>query len=259
MEKIISSDNVQIKTLKKLSRRRHREENGEFAVESLAIIQDALASGYDFKRLFVTEEFLKKNGPKVDGLISKTKTDQKYIISNKLNSSYSQLDTPSGITAVYAAKTYKLKNDEPYIYLNAISDPGNLGTIIRTALAFDFNNILVDEFCADIYNYKTINAARDAIFKINIFRDTNRVWLEKNKAGIPIYATSVDQGQNLADFKPAAISCLVLGSESNGVSDEIMKLSSAKINIPITDKIESLNVAAAAAIFLYSFRKNNQK
>ena len=257
MERIISSDNVQIKTLKKLARRRHREENHEFTVENLTIIQDALASGHDFKQLFVTDDFLNKHKEKLDNLVSKSPESKKYLISNKINNSYSQLDTPSGITAVYEARENKLKNSEPLIYLNGIADPGNLGTIMRTALAFGFNNIVVDEVCADIYNAKTINAARDAIFKINLFRDKNCEWLEKNKASIPIYSTSSHEGILLDDFHPAGIFCLVLGSESHGVSEEIRQLADEKIKISISDKIESLNVAAAAAILMYQLRKIN--
>jgi len=122
---------------------------------------------------------------------------------------------------------------------------------MRNCLAFNFVNIIVDYKCTDIYNYKTINAAKDSIFKLNIIADKNNKWLKENKNILPIYATSSHQGINLKEFKPTKKFCLVFGNESHGVSDEIIKLAKSKIKIEISKNIESLNVSSSTAILLY--------
>ena len=122
-------------------------------------------------------------------------------------------------------------------------------------LAFGFNNLIIDDTCADVYNAKTISAANDSIFKINIYRDKNQKWLEENKANLPIYVANAHKGKDIKQFKPADKFCLVLGSEAHGVDNKIIDLATENIKIKISDNIESLNVAIATAIFLYEFKK----
>ncbi|MFA4941952.1 MAG: RNA methyltransferase, partial [Patescibacteria group bacterium] len=174
------------------------------------------------------------------------------LIDSRTNKRYSNLDTPSGVTAVYNMEEKKL-NKSSIIYLNGVSDPGNLGTIMRSALAFDFVNLVLDETCVDVYNPKVIGAAKDTIFKLNIIEDKTGDWLKNNK--LPIYAADSHSGVALAKFKPAKAFCLVLGSESHGISPEIMKRAEKSLKIEISPKIESLNVATAAAILFYELKR----
>ena len=154
--------------------------------------------------------------------------------------------------AVYNIKNKNLDKSS-VIYLNGINDPGNMGTILRSALAFNFVNIVLDKNCVDIYNQKTINAAKDAIFKLNIIKDEKGNWLDKNK--LPIYITSSHSELILDKFKPAKEFCLVLGNESHGVDKKITKLAKANLKIEISSKIESLNVAVAASILFYELKQ----
>jgi TrmH family RNA methyltransferase len=249
---ITSAQNSQIKLLEKLNSKKYRQENKQFAVENLVIISDALKSGHDFMALFVTPEFATKHQAELEYLSNNSSAENFYLIDPKLNEYYSNLDTPSGITALYGIPENKL-DKSPVIYLNGINDPGNLGTILRSALAFGFKNIVLDETCVDTYNFKVVSAAKDAIFKLNIIEDKTGAWLKNNK--LPLYATSSHNGVNLAKFKPAKAFCLVLGGESHGVSPEIMARADKNIKIEISKEIESLNVATAAAILFYEFRK----
>jgi len=251
--KIISLQNDRIKLLEKLTLKKYRREFKQFIVENLVIIVDALKAGYDFETLFITEEFASKHREQLEYIKNKTQAKNFYLIDAKLNKHYSNLDTPSGITAIYSIRE-RVPDKTSVIYLNGISDPGNLGTIMRSALAFDFINLVVDETCVDIYNPKVISAAKDAIFKLNIVED-NGDWLKNNK--LPLYITHSHLGLDLDQFKPAKIFCLVLGNESHGINPGIMKLAEKSLKIKCSSKIESLNVAAAAAIFLYEFRQNN--
>jgi|GEM_PF-185472 len=253
LKKIDSLQNNQIKLLKKLNLKKYREESGQFLVENLTIIYDALKDGYDFEALFVTPEFIRKNEEKLNYLLNNSRALNFYLVDEKINKFYSSLDTPSGISAVYKIN-YKPLDKSSVIYLNGVSDPGNLGTIMRSALAFNFNNLVLDENCVDIYNPKVITAAKDAIFKLNFFETKNREWLKKNK--LPVYITSSHSGSDLDKFKPAKDFCLVLGGESHGVDIEIVKIAKQSLKIEMSSKIESLNVATAAAILLYELRKN---
>jgi TrmH family RNA methyltransferase len=254
-EIIASAQNTQIQLLKKLALKKYRLQENKFTVENFVIIFDALEAGFDFEAIFVTSEFINRNKSKFSELLSKTAAGKYYLIDEKLNKHYSQLETPSGITAIYKIKLGSIIKNESVVYLNGISDPGNMGTILRTCLAFGFMNVIIDETCVDIYNSKSISAAKDAIFKINTINDSGLGWLKKNKKTLPIYATSSHQGTYLKKFKAAKEFCLVLGSESHGVSEEILALADENIKIEMSDKIESLNVASAAAVLLYELRK----
>jgi len=248
---INSIQNKQIKLLEKLNLKKYRQEFKQFTVENLTIILDALKDGYDFESVFVTEEFANRYQKELGYLQKNSQSINFYLVDSKLNKHYSNLDTPSGITAIYSIKTNKL-DKASVVYLNGISDPGNLGTILRSALAFGFCNLVLDENCVDIYNAKVVSAAKDAIFKLNIVEDKTGEWLKSTK--LPIYVTSSHNGVNLAKFKPSSAFCLVLGSESHGVSPEIMKIADKCIKIEISGEIESLNVATAAAILFYELK-----
>jgi len=251
--KIISSfDNNQIKLLEKLKLKKYREKLQKFSVENLTIIYDALKDNSDFEALFITSEFAAKHINELKFLESNSQSKNFYLLDYKLNKHYSGLETPPGIMAVYNIKNKNLDKSS-VIYLNGINDPGNMGTILRSALAFNFVNIVLDKNCVDIYNQKTINAAKDAIFKLNIIKDEKGNWLDKNK--LPIYITSSHSELILDKFKPAKEFCLVLGNESHGVDKKITKLAKANLKIEISSKIESLNVAVAASILFYELKQ----
>lgn len=252
MLKIESTENSKIKLLKKLNQKKYREKFSEFCVENLTIIIDSQKSGFNFEQLFVTENFIKKNKEKFEYLINNTKNEKEiYIIDEKINKSFSNLETPPGIVAVY--KTYESKIDysKKIVYLNNISDPGNMGTILRSALAFDIKDIILDENCVDLYNFKTINSAKDSIFKLNIEFDNNLKLLKKIKKQMKIFSTRLENANNLNILKKENKFCIIFGNESSGVDKKIIAMSDDFIKIDMTSDIESLNVASSAAIIFY--------
>lgn len=251
-QEITSAQNNQIKLLEKLNLKKYRHELKQFMVENLVIIIDALKDNHDFEALFITKEFANKHLEQLEYIQNNSECENFYIIDEKLNKLYSNLDTPSGITAIYTIKESKLTKSS-VVYLNSISDPGNIGTIMRSALAFNFANLVLDENCVDIYNSKVINAAKNAIFKLNIIEDKNSIWIKNNK--LPIYITSSHKGVELAKFKPAKNFCLILGNESHGVGQELIELADKSVKIESSSEIESLNVAVAAGILFYKLRQ----
>lgn len=255
-QEINSLENRQIKILKKLALKRYRKELNLFTVENFVIIKDAFSSGYVFESLFIEKNFFLKHESDLRLMIKNSKIKDIYLIDEKLNKSFSQLETPSGITAVYRIEKRNLTKSS-VIYLNAISDPGNMGSIMRSALAFGFKNIVLDDACVDLYNQKTISSAKDSIFKLNIIFDKDLKFLKESK--LPIYASvASSKGKNLKSINLKSDICLVLGSESHGVCQEIIKLSQDTLNIKISKEIESLNVSIAASIIFYELSQLNK-
>lgn len=246
MQKIISTDNEKIKFLKKLGDKKVRDISGQFLVENLIIISDAMRAGFMPAQLFVSEELLEKADERIDKIVEKF--PDHFVIDEKVNKYFSSLSTPSGISAIFEKKENSINFDNILVYLNAINDPGNLGTILRTAVAFGLKNIVVDEKCADIYNAKTISAAKDAIFKLNIAKDENLKIFGEIKKVMPIFVTSLKGEVMDSKIFQKEKFCLVLGNEANGVEEKIIMLADKKVKISQSREIESLNVAVAAGI-----------
>lgn len=249
-EIIISKDNDRIKVLRKLSQKKFRHEFGIFKVENLKIINSTMQVGYKFKSIYVTQEFIDKNKNFINSL-----NNEYQIISEDVNKSISDLNTPPGVCAVFKNIDHPIDFNSIIVYLNGISDPGNLGTILRSALAFGIRNVVVDEHCADLYNYKTIQSAKDSIFRINISSDKSRELLKQIKEKMKIYTARSDNAQSIESAKLGIKYCLVLGSEAHGVSQDIVDLSDDFIKIEINQVSESLNVANAASILFYEMHK----
>ena len=252
---IANKNNPKIKFLKQLQQKKYRDQFDKFFVENTVLICDALESEFFFESLFITENFISKNKKKFDFILEHTNAKEYYLISEKINRSFSNLDTAPGICAIYHKKRKELDFTAPLIYLNGINNPGNLGTILRSALAFDLENIIVDEKCADIYNPKTIGAAKDAIFKLNIISDKNLEIFDLIKKKMKVFSTGLEGSDTLDVLKNERSFCLILGSESHGIDEELQEMSDAFIRIEMGEKIESLNVASASAIIFYEIYK----
>jgi len=252
MTTITSIDNEKIKHLTKLNQKKEREESGEFFVENLKTISDALKSGFRPQRIFLTAPVAESKDLRVEELLNQVAGV--YLINSKINAKFSNLETPSGIAAVFKKSLGNLDATKTNIYLNGINDPGNLGTMLRTALALGYHNIVIDEQSADIYNFKTINASKDAIFKLNIVFDQKLKVLKKIKKEMKIYATNLENGQDPQIIKDRKF-CLVFGSEASGVSQEILAEANKFIRLQMSSDIESLNVAVACGIILYQLKR----
>ncbi len=258
INEITGKDNAKIKLLKQLGMKKYRDESGKFLVENAVTIHDAAKTGVVFNSIFVTEDFAERNREIFDSIVDRSKASEYYLIDEKINRSFSSLDTAPGIAAVYSKPENKIDLAKPVVYLNAINDPGNLGTILRSALAFNLKNIVIDERSADVYNPKTVSAAKDAIFKLNIEFDKDLAILKEIKKKMPIFTTRLESSDRLDILNKQKLFCIVLGSESHGVDEAIQKMSDDFIKIPMGDEIESLNVGASAAIIFYEIYRNAQ-
>lgn len=175
----------------------------------------------------------------------------KYKVSENILAKLSFGKSKARVIGVYKFKEKKLKNNEPIVYLDNIQDPGNVGTILRTSLAFDFKNIVISNNSASIFNEKVIQASQGAIFKLNInFGDFKTILNLKNE-GYKIISTSLNSSSillenfNINERKYV----LIFGNEGNGVSKEILDISNTFLKINISN-IDSLNVGVAVGIIL---------
>ena len=142
------------------------------------------------------------------------------------------------------------------LVLDDIQDPGNLGTIIRSAVAFNIDTILLSNNSVDLYNSKVIRASQGLIFHINIVRKDILLELPKLKDnGYYIYGTKVTHGKSLKSLEKKEKFVIIMGNEGNGMHDEVSELCDEFIYIEMNDMCESLNVGVATSIILYEFSK----
>lgn len=249
IKKISSKTNSKIKLLKRLQQKKYRESLNSFVVENTTIIVDGLKAGFQFKQLFVNRKFISKHKKLLETLLIKPETEI-YQIDDHLTNYLSELETPPGIWAIYEKIYRPINFDKPVVYLNGISDPGNLGAILRCCAAFGFINVVLDEKCVDLYNAKVINAAKNAIFILNFDFDHNLTFLTNLSKQMPLIATTVDGHEDIK-LAPTQF-CLIFGNETRGISNDILEIVDQKIKIKMKPDIESINVANAAAIILHA-------
>ena len=239
IKEIKSKQNELIKNIVKLSSHSYRKETGKFKVDGFHMFEMAKESGYLLEVLTLKE---------IKGLDAKI---NQYIVSEEIMEKISSSKSPQGIVSICKLIKEKDITSNKVLYLDDVSDPGNLGTILRTAVAFGFNDVILSNNCCSIYNEKTLQSSQGAIFKLNIVNDIKLSDLKKN--GYQLLATEIKGSVSLDSIQKPDKFVLVLGNEAHGVSQEILDQSDKRIRINI-DNIESLNVAIAGAIAMYKLR-----
>ena len=258
---ITSKDNEFIKHLKKLKEKKYREEYSEFIVEGIKMIQEAIDEGSEIKHIIICDDCKTQGSFSSEFLYEIAKYNCVYV-TEKIFSGITDVMNPQGILAVIDKKNKSDDidyNSNLFLILDDIQDPGNMGTILRTADSINLKQIIVSKGTADCYNPKVVRSTMGAIFRVNVieYEDLKKIIKEMKKRKIKVYATDLATNKSIydADYKKSAI---VIGNEANGVSKEILELADEKIKIPMTGKTESLNAAVATGIILYeAVRKNN--
>ena len=237
-----STDNKKIKELKKLNIKKYRDQSNSFLVEGEHLVLEA------YKKGLLEELFLEEN-TKLD-LDVKTS----YLSRNVIKF-ISELDNPSIIIGL-CKKVEEKEIGNKVLVLDDIQDPGNFGTIIRSAVAFNINTIVVSNNTVDLYNSKVIRASQGMLFNINIIRrDLNVFVPELKKEGYQIYATKVNGGKSLKTIEKMEKFAIIMGNEGAGVNDNLMNLADEYLYIDMNSNCESLNVAVATSIILYELDK----
>lgn len=242
MDIITSTSNEKVKAVRKLDNKKFRREAGLFVVEGVNIIKD-MPSSVTVGSFFVAEGIYNE----VESIISAYNAPV-YVVSESVLKSISDTVTPAGLIAVVKIPEPKVSGGNMLI-LDGVSDSGNLGTIIRTAAAANFNDLFLVN-CADAYSGKVVRATMGGIFKVNIFDISLSEAVEILK-GYDSYALDMG-GKSITVFKPEAPIAIVLGSEAHGVTDTLLSACRHIASIPMLNQMESLNVAVAGAIAMYN-------
>ena len=242
MEVISSLDNKKIKNYSKLLQKKYRDTDNLFIVEGEHLVKEAYQSK-------VLVEVIMCEGYDIDIDVPITYVTYEVIkkLSNTLN--------PQKIMGICKKIENKDIGDKVLI-LDGIQDPGNLGTIIRSSVAFNINTIILSNNSVDIYNDKVLRATEGMIFKVNIIRDDIVKIINKLKEeNYIIYGTKVDGGEDINNIISPSKYALVMGNEGAGVSNEVLSLCDKYLYIPMNKNCESLNVGVATSIILFSLNK----
>jgi len=251
MEIISSSDNAKIKHIKKLlADKKYRAGSLEYVAEGKRWVLDALAFNKEVvKSVFVCESAIKLFVEQLVGV-------DYFIVKQSIFEKITDTKTSQGILAVVKVSPFKIAfestRNSKILYLDKIRDPGNLGTIIRTAIGAGYKNIILDE-CADVYSPKVVRSTMSALLHADFLDITANQLSEYRHKGFAVIAASLD-GKNVFTFsKRFDKMVLIIGSEADGIRQEYLKLANEKVSIPM-EKIESLNAAVSAGILMYQLR-----
>lgn len=239
---ITSTDNKKIKEIVKLKQKKYRNIENKFIIETENLIEEAYLENR-LEEVYILEN--ENISLKLDCPI--------YEVTSKVMDKIKSVNT-SKILGIATKKENLEYIGKRYLMLDKVSDPGNLGTIIRSASAFDIDTIILSKDCCDVYNEKTIRATEGAIFKANIItEDLEEAINNLKKLNINIYRTDVNAGKDITEISKDNF-CIIMGNESNGVSEKIKNQVEKSVHIK-TNNVESLNVAVATSIILYELNK----
>lgn len=251
MEIITSVQNDKVKHAASLHDKKGRRFSGTFLVEGYKLVREVLCGAMEVECLYVEQSVVVKYAD----LISQC--DNVYALSSPAFQKICYTESSQGIIAEVKMKpTPAPKFDEPFIVLDTIQDPGNLGTIIRTAAALDFKEIVLIN-CADPFSPKVVRASSGGIFYLSTYQLTYDEFVEELKgSNAKVYIADMN-GENV--FKLGKIDenyCLVVGSEGQGVGDGFRGLSDRVISLPMNNLMESLNASVSASVIMYQLKKD---
>jgi TrmH family RNA methyltransferase len=251
---ITSKDNEVVKHIRKLKDKKFRDEVGEFVIEGIRIIEEAILENAKIKMVVVCDGCLNSD-PIRNDLLYKLAKEKVIYVSENIFKVLTDVTNPQGILAVIEKNKSKEIDfsQDLFLVLDNIQDPGNMGTILRTADSVALTQIIVPKGNADCYNPKVVRSTMGAIFRVNVIEveDLKKTIKELQKHKIQVLATDLNTDYSIYDvnYKKSAI---VIGNEGNGVSKEILNLANKRIKIPMKGKTESLNAAVATGIILYN-------
>lgn len=252
MKAIESKDNHLIKEIKKLKKKKYRTESNQFIIEGFRFVEEALKSSFQVPYILISEDSLDKyNKFGIDRLIYDD--TNVYCIKQSLLKELSNTENPQGILAVVKNKKVEMVDKEGfYVLVDKIQDPGNMGTIIRSAHASGALGVIATKGTVDIFNDKTLRSTMGSIFNIPIIEnvDIETVKSLKNR-GFKLLVSSLDTENNFYDADLTGKVIISVGNEGNGVSEELYKLCDIKVKIPMPGGAESLNAAVAASVMMF--------
>lgn len=254
MEKITSRNNPKIKYACSLKKMSVSKSEGKVLAEGVRLCKDAAINGVEIESCFITEEL--SGNEECKYIIDKSKYT--YIIENHVAEKLSDTKNPQGVfcVCVLGSNDEKIDYSGRYIFLENIQDPGNLGTVLRTAEAFAMSGVIVCG-CCSAYNRKALRASMGAAFRFPVIEAENKIVFLENaiKNGMSFYGAVPDSSaEDVSVISGKKSSIVAVGNEGDGLSEELISLS-RKITIHMAGRAESLNAAQAATVLMYEMTK----
>ena len=235
---ITSLNNEHIKEILKLKEKKYRDLSDTFLVEGRHLVLEAHREKKIVELILEQDELFPLD------------VNTLYVSSSVMNK-LSDLKTPSNVMAV-VKKLDEKEVGEKILILDNIQDPGNLGTIIRSAVAFNFDTIVLSPKTVDLYNHKVVRSTQGMMFHTNIvIREPVSFINELKNEGYKIVGTKVTNGVDVRESKTYSHFALIIGNEGKGMSEELSELCDEYLYIKMNDQCESLNAAVAASILMY--------
>lgn len=250
MEEIQSAKNPRVKEWKKLLSKKGRDQSGLYLIEGFHLVEEA------FKTDEIVELMVERDIPMP--LFPSSDEIPVTLISKEISHSISGTETPQGIFAVCKKRSnvIDLTVHKKLLLLDGVQDPGNIGTMVRTADAAGIDAVIFGKGTGDLYNPKVIRSAQGSHFHLQVDTGDLSEWIEKLKAqNIPVYGTAIENANPYMDVSSSAAFALIMGNEGAGVNEAILQKTDQNLYIPLYGQSESLNVAVAAGILLYHLRK----
>lgn len=269
---ITSRKNSRVVETAALHEKKYRYERELFLLEGEKLVAEALVHGLPVVELYLSEGKSEEILSRLEPLLQNPDYDELavYILSDDCFLKISSEKSPQGVIAVtkhldfFKRKTIIYDEDilslvgKRTVVLYAMQDPGNLGAVIRSAVAFGADSILLSADCADLYNSKTIRAAMGSLFRVRacVVKEIASAIAALQHSGRRVLAAELRDGAvSLSDISLLASDCVVIGNEGHGIPQEISAMCDASVYLPISANAESLNAAVAAAIFLWEQSK----
>ncbi|GIN22121.1 MAG TPA: RNA methyltransferase [Bacillus bacterium] len=250
MEELQSAKNVRVKEWKKLLTKKGRDQSGKYMLEGAHLVEEALKTN-EIVEIMVQHNF---TAIKIEQLREFPVT----LISAEISQSISATETPQGIFAVCKKRDVglDLAIHRKLLLLDGVQDPGNIGTMIRTADAAGIDAVIFGEGTGDLYNPKVLRSAQGSHFHLKVVGGKLSEWIKQLKAAdIPVYGSAIENGEPFINVPSSDSFALIVGNEGAGVDSAILRQTDKNLYIPLYGQSESLNVAVAAGILLYHLQK----
>ncbi len=257
MNLISSSQNAIIKEVKSLKEKKHRDTKGMFFIEGIRFVEEALKEKAVISKILVSDHLSSVQGG--NEVLEKVQMHKVplYFLPYKLFKEVSDTENPQGILAVMHSRNYLLKDvisgRNFFVMLDSVQDPGNLGTIIRTADAAGVTAVILSKGCVDVYNPKVLRSTMGSVFHVPICynMDITEAIIEMKSYGIRLCASHLEGSTSYYDLKYKDNIALIIGNEANGISESVKEAADLLVKIPMPGRAESLNASVAASLLIY--------
>lgn len=254
MKRIESEQNASVKQWKKLYTKKERDKAGQYIIEGPHLIEEALKHKVQIAHLIVEESY------QLPAEWAELQLDP-WIVPKKIMSALSDTEQPQGVLAVcrMGSPELRVKAEGKYLLIDGIQDPGNLGTIIRTADASGVDGVVLGEGTVDVFNSKVLRSTQGSFFHLPVVKGKLTDWMDQCKeAKVPVYVSALQGADSLHEVQSSGSFALVVGNEGSGVRPEVKEAADQLVYIPMYGNAESLNVAVATGIMLYELQRKRK-